>query len=822
MRSSIKLAAFASVSLFSLATPAMAQGAAAANENSNEIIVTAQRRSEKLEEVPMSVTVVTAETLANAGVTSLRDLASVTSGYQLGGGGAFPQPAVRGVTTVINGTFENNVAVYIDGIYQPVAQAINIDLPNIQSVQVLKGPQGTLYGRNATGGAILLTTTMPTNEWHGKAEFTYARFNDKRGSAYIAGPLSDKIGFSLAGYIRRDDGYMRLASRTTPGVTTGGAIPINQDAIRAKLKFDLSESFSATLAYNYVHIDDSRTNAYSPIENVNPQGSTVYSRPGGATLPTTLGVEAYDIGDIMESKQHEGGLTLELDTGSGTLKSITAYAEVKTVNQFDFDGSYIPASYSSNFTTEKTFQETLDFTTSAIDKIDLTVGATYFHDKLVVSPGLNYGGNNPLNPGTTAGSLSDYTILSTSTFDQKKDAWAVYGDLTFHATDKLSLNVGGRYSEEKQDVFSQTVGNPVLLTPASCALFNCALAGAATFGALNRAATTASTTFKKFTPRASIRYELAPRTDIYFTYSQGFRSGAYNSALPACVNTPPVASDCYVPAKQETIDSFEAGFKTAGRNFRFEVAGFYYDYKNLQVSATRATAAGTPIVDITNSPKAKIYGADTSFEYNPTPNFTIRGSATWLHARYGDGFLFGGTGVAIVPSAANPSGLGQNINSDPLKTYLNVSQTQDLSGLQMSRAPDFSANLGFDYNIPHGDGGLRFSANVKYTSSYVLTNPSVWGTVLTAAQLSALKIAQNNTNGLPTDKLGVQRFREGAYALLSASVTWTDPSNHYYVRVWGTNLGDHKYRLHYSGTASGTYSPQAEPLVVGGTLGYKF
>ena len=214
------------MALPALSAPVMAQDTNA-NEGlgSNDIIVTAQRRSEHLEDVPMAVVVVNQETLANAGVTSLRDLANVTSGYQLGAGGAFPQPAVRGVTTVINGTFENNVAVYIDGLYQPVAGALNVDLPNVDSIQVLKGPQGALYGRNATGGALLLTTTMPTDTWHGKADLTYARFDDKRAAANIAGPISDHFGVSLAGYVRRSDSYVRKASRTTPGATVCCAVP---------------------------------------------------------------------------------------------------------------------------------------------------------------------------------------------------------------------------------------------------------------------------------------------------------------------------------------------------------------------------------------------------------------------------------------------------------------------------------------------------------------------------------------------------------------------------------------------------------------------
>lgn len=782
------------------ATSAYAQAESEATVDQNTIIVTAQRRSEALEDVPMSVAVVTQETLANAGVTNLRDLANVTSGYQLGAGGAFPQPSVRGVTTTLNGTFENNVAVYIDGLYQPVAAGLNIDLPNVDNIQVLKGPQGTLYGRNSTGGALLLTTITPGDTWKGKAEFTYARFNDRRAAAYVAGPLSDKIGISLSGYIRRSDGYMRKISQTTPGATTCCAVPVKQDSLRAKIKVNLTDDFSATLAYNYTRVFDSRTNVYTPVENVPSNPYAV--RPGAATfLPfldgrNALGVEAYNFPPRQETRQHEGGLTLEWNTGIGTLRSITGYAQTKTYNRFDFDGSYVPSSFSASVQRERTFQQAIDLAVNAIEHVDLIVGGTYFHDRLkFIEPSTAYtiSPPNPLldSPPTVFVPLSSYSVAQRAFFDQKKDAWAIYGDLTFHATDQLSLNVGGRYSEETQDVnASQT--SPF---PPAAGLF--------------RNPISVSSKFSKFTPRASIRYEISPRTNVYASYSKGFRSGAYNSQLPTCVNLTPVPANCYVPAKQETIDAYELGFKTAGHNFHFELAGFYYDYKDLQVAATRTllvNGINFPVVEIGNAPKAKIYGADASFDFQPIENLTVRGSATWLHARYGDGFIFGGVGV-------NPAQVGINRNSDPLKTYINVSQAQDLSGLQMSRAPNFSGNIGMDYLIPRGEGGLRFAANVKYTSSFVLTNPSIW------CQPTA---ANNNCAGVPVDRQRQQRFREGAYALLSASVTWTDPTGHQYIRIWGTNLTDHKYRLHYSGTGGGTYSPQAEPLVVGGTIGYKF
>jgi len=429
----------------------------------------------------------------------------------------------------------------------------------------------------------------------------------------------------------------------------------------------------------------------------------------------------------------------------------------------------------------------MDFTIDTIKNVDLIVGGLYFHDDLdLTGPGnASYVVGTPVPPVTSPPPFSSLVLAQHGYGFQKKEAWALYGDLTFHATEHLSINVGGRYSNEDQHLSSVvTSGTGATILPLSFT----------------------SGSFKKFTPRASVRYEIGPRSNVYASYSKGFRSGAF-------LNTPPgnnVAN--WVPAKQEEVDAFEAGFKTASSGFQFELAGFYYNYKNLQVSATipdptcpAPTAGGTPcnrvISQIQNAPKAKIYGVEGSFEYSPLENLTVRGGALWLHARYGDKTFFTGVGV-------NPAVAGINVNADPLKTYGNVTQVaQDISGLQLSRAPNFSANLGADYLIPQGDGGLRFAANVKYTDSYVVTNPSIWG----------------NAAGVPMDRQRQQRFREGKYALVNASVTWTDPSDHYYLRIWGNNLTDHRYRLHYGGTGTfGTYSPMAEPLTFGGTVGYHF
>ena len=382
------------------AAPALAQGAEEST-GGNDIIVTAQRRNEKLEEVPMTVQVVSAAALANTGINTIRDLANVTSGFQLNQGGSYPQPAIRGISSLAAGAYENNVAVFVDGLYEATPQVLNMDLPNVQDVQILKGPQGTLYGRNATGGAILINTIDPGSEWKGSVEATYARFNDYRGRFSVSGPLSDKIGISLSGTLRHTDGYYKIASRTTPGQFAGRGLPLKQESVRAKLKFALTDTFKATLAYNYTRASDPRGVVFTPIENV---AAAYTPGTGRDTRPTGLGEIAGDVFDL-DYKQHEGSLKLELDTGIGKLRSITGYSQAKLLTRFDFGGSYVPDSFSPSIIKDRTIQESVDFTFNTPKAFDLIVGGNFYNIRTMYDPSYPsaaYAYAGPaVNPATT-------------------------------------------------------------------------------------------------------------------------------------------------------------------------------------------------------------------------------------------------------------------------------------------------------------------------------------------------------------------------------------------------------------------------------------
>jgi iron complex outermembrane recepter protein len=712
-----------------------------------DIVVTAQRRTERLENVPMAVSALTSNALEKANVVNMQEIGRLAAGVQINFGGVSTQPAIRGVTSLTNGTGnENNVAVYVDGFYVSDNTSINQDLANLQSIQVLKGPQGTLYGRNATGGAILINTLDPTDELTGKFEGSYGRFKDKKINGYVSAPLSEKVGFIVAGSYRNSDGWIGLSDPANNLRTKGHANPIKQRALRSKLKAELSDDLRVTLAYNYGLSSDPSGILFTPFEHILP------SVPGGNQRAARFGTASYNQKTLAASKTNEVTLKIEFDTPIGTLTSYTGYAKRAHRVAFDFDGTYSDLTFSDVDTRQKTKQQAIDYVIDAIDNVDLVVGGLYFNDEYWQPQGqLNFGPNRALTQRV-------YKPLKT-------EAYAVYADATVHLSDRLTVGIGGRYSHDDREV-SQT---------------NISAAGVTTFPFTERKAS-----FKRFAPRATARYEVADRTNVYASYSKGFRSGSFNvspSASPALL----------VPTKPEDINAYEIGFKTVQSTFRFEAAAFYYDYKNLNVSllVQNPICAGQPncgtATVVGNAPKATVKGLDAQIAWTPVERLNITIGGAYLHARYG----------------SFPNAIGTGLNGT---TNANISgQAQDWSGNQMARAPDLSGNLNIDYTVPVGDDGeLRLSGNLQYTDSYVVSNPSLFGPAAGAA--------------LATQ----QRFRQGSYTLANGEITWFSPDKSYWVGLYGKNLTNKSYRLTYNGGANGDYSTKAPPISYGVKVGYKF
>jgi iron complex outermembrane receptor protein len=725
-----------------------ASSAAWAQEGSqvSEIVVTAQRRAEKLEDVPMSVTAITGDAVSSRGVRNLQDLGQITAGVQIGFQGSFTYPAVRGVSSATTGVgFENNVAVYIDGYYQPDVNSINQDFANIESIQVLKGPQGALYGRNATGGAMLITTAQPSETLTGKIEGKYGNYNDRTLNGYISGPISDRLRYSLSAYVRKTPGYYDLLN--VQGQKIGDATPIHNYSARAKLQADITDDFKATLAYNFNELMDGRGSMFGIESGRGSLTALLPPKAGRLYEPRTFA----GIGTRQLTITNEGTLTLAWTTPIGTLTSYSGYAYRRIRGDFDFDG--FPVQLSSNGTRyiEDTFQQGIDYVIDAVDKLDLVVGANYYDDRTKTRYSDGYASNRK-------------STRQMVTYDTR--AWAVYADGSYHVTDKLTLSAGARYTEERREtrfaaITYATVPGGVYSVPPIADPHK---------------------TFTNFSPRVSIRYEVAPATNIYASVSRGFRSG-FIQQVP---NPPTTFVNVIQPEK---ITAYEVGFKTAQRRFRFDAAAFYYDDKDFHIGLTVPNPAN-PVVPFnitSNAKKAEIYGVEAQAEFELIENLNVTVGAAWLHARFKD--------------FANATNVGLNAATGVNVTQSNISWT----GQQMNRAPDFSATLGVSYKVPEVFGGdLLATTNIKYTDSYVPNNPSIYGPLAGALA-------------------NEQRFREGSYTLVNAALNWTDASEHYEVGVWVNNLFDKDYHLSINGNAlTGNYGTWAWPRQYGARVGYKF
>ncbi len=549
-----------------------------------EVMVTAQRRTERLEDVPMAISVVTGNMMERAGMTNIEDISKVAAGVQVNRGGAFSQPAVRGVSTLTLGNgLENNVAVYIDGVYQPDAVAINAELANIASVQILKGPQGTLYGRNATGGAIVIDTLAPTDELEGNIKASYGRFDDTRFQGYVSGPITDSIGFSVAANWRESDGYIEdIGDDPDSSSDNFDAAPLDSKALRAKLKFTPTEDLDISLGYNYVKHLDARGLAYRI-----PKYALL---PGGAKDRDKVSLNTK--GDnTMEL--NELSLGLNWATGIGTLNSVTAYATREGYSTFDFDGTKIDLVRGvSEDNTEYTFQQSLNLNIDSIDRWNINIGGMYYDDKYRQKDYQSW----------------RYDVLQyTYNLQTDAEAIAVYADATWEFSDDWFLTLGARYSEEERRGAYQ-VDNPAAPTqPAD-----------------------KSKDYDATTPRAVLRHQLSDNSSIYASYTTGFRSGVFNTGIQP-------DPSLYNSVDQEEITAYEVGFKTAQTFYRLSAAAFYYDYSDLQIGITVPNPIGSGVVQtMFNAPEAEVYGAEAELDVSLSENLNLRAGIAYVHGRYTD------------------------------------------------------------------------------------------------------------------------------------------------------------------------------------------
>jgi iron complex outermembrane receptor protein len=706
-----------------------------------EIVVTAQHRSQPLEEVPISVAAIAGKDLDKLGVRTLRDLQEIVPSFQVQNSGTFTQLSIRGITsTALGPGIENNIAVYIDGFYEPDSSALGSDFANVSDIQVLKGPQGTLYGRNATGGALLVNTYEPSDQ-HPiiEAGASYGNMTDRSVRTYLGLPITEGLSFGIGAYYRANDGWIK-------NVDGSLANPYKDAEIRAKLKWEPTSNLSFVLGENYFYKSDPTFNAWTAV------AYSPYGIPVGPLYTNKVDYISQSPNPVGTVRLDETTLRSTWITDYGTFTSHTSYTDEKPFFNDDYDATLlqfqqIPARFS-----RYTFLEQLDYDVKPISSLEIQAGGLYFHDDSSDNVVVDL-----LLPALGLDSFGQYEHNITK---MVTTAYAGYIDATWEAVENLFFNAGVRYSDDKRTVsawyisaipFIQetTPGYPTLAPE-----------------------TTAS--FPATTPRATIRYQLAPRTDVYFSYSQGFKSGTFNTVATT-------EGTITAPVQPEHVTAYEVGFKTEQARYHFETAAYFDNYKDLQVNALGSDPITHQVlVTLTNAATARIYGAEASLAFEATSSLNVRAAVAYTHARYLD---FQNASANIPSPLADPTTI--------------VGETEDLSGRRIARAPDWTANIGADYSMPLPVGKMVLSGNVYYTSAY-----------------APLTEAYNPSTG-------ANYYYDNGYALVNGALTWVQ--DHYNVGLYVNDLANKRYFLiNQSAPAAGLYQTLSSPRTYGIRFNYSY
>jgi iron complex outermembrane recepter protein len=627
----------------------------AAPASLQEVTVTAERRSESAVKTPVSLTVVSPEQLQGAGVTDTLQLPLVTPGLKFSAVGGTVSPFLRGVGTYATSAGNDpNIATYIDGIYQPQQSALAFDLPDVQQIQILKGPQGTLFGRNAMGGAVLVTTQQPSFSPSANASISYGNFNSVSLAAFGTGPLIDnKLAGSLSAYWNKNDGY------NTNIVTGTDAGKLNSYGVRGKLRFTPTDDLTIGLVAYTSYREDSSLN-FGSIANGN---STAKLIPGAifATRPydaaTDDPVESY-------SKGYGVALNADYDFWLGDVSSTLSYSHARNQITLDADYSTAPLLYfTANYPDDNIAWENI-FKSKAEQRLRWLLGTFVYYDRAGYDPGI-------------AGSVYNNPANFESRSIQQDNAYAIFGSVDYDITSALTFTAGVRYGYELRR-FDGAPGS-IAAPPADSDLVR-----------LGQKA------WNSVTPRATLRYALDSKSNIYATFAEGFHSGVFDG-----FGLDPI------PVNPEKLKAYEVGYKTDQGRWSLNVAGFYQ--RELDQQATAYAFNGLIYASIlVNAGTADMYGADADFRFQINDLFNVQGAAEYLHAHY----VKFANAILNVPNPVCPAG-----------TYPcgNITEAGvNIAGYQLQQAPDVTANITGNYAQDFPFGRVTASLTASYSAKYFL------------------------------------------------------------------------------------------------------
>lgn len=554
-----------------MSASALAQDAA--NEETGgveEIVVTARMRNESLQEVPVAVTAFSAQSIEDRKIDGAADFLSATPNMSINqsqsAGSSFI--TVRGVSQVRNG--ESPVAVVIDGVQQVTSRQLTQDLFDLERIEVLRGPQGALYGRNAIGGAIVITTKRPSETFEGSGTVSYGRGNDYRARGSVSGPLAgDNVRFRLSGSYRNLDGYY---TNDYLNEKVDGVKDLN---VRGQIFAQLGDNFTADIKAQYGRTVGGGVNFQYQSSNFDPARPCFLdaANPFGGPAPDANRVSrSFCATNLGYNKRTTSQLSLKLeyDAGFATITNVTAYDRVKEYLEGDqflytasidvfgaFDGTQ------TQYEDVKAFSNELRITSRPDQAFRWMVGGYYLDTKRFISTTT---GDDNLQGIVNIFRTPQFTNAANPTLsffadDNHNKAWSVFGNVAYDLSDKLEISLAGRYDKDRRQQFvlpNQTGALPIGCTTA------------------NTSACFKRNSYDLFQPKATLKYQASNSFNLFGSWGIGFRSGQFNqsgvaaAALAAGVNG---VSDA---VQQEEAETFEVGFKSDLLDRRLRLNGTIY------------------------------------------------------------------------------------------------------------------------------------------------------------------------------------------------------------------------------------------------------
>lgn len=675
-QTTISLAIAALLSPFASAqTESGRSGAAAALME--EVMVTARRKAvtEDVQDVPLAVSAFSGDQIEAMFAADLFDITATVPNASATENGSFPNYVnffVRGMGvagTVISD--DPTVGVFVDGVYMGVSAGVLLDSFDLESVEILRGPQGTLFGRNVTGGAALVRTRRPTEELTSRFRASYGNDERVNVSASVSGPIvEDRVLGKIAFMYKSNDDWLNNPSGNALGFDDIGER--EQLVLRGAFSFIGNESFTADLRFEIGDSEDDPL-PIAALDNTALLGAQPI--PGISELAFEEGDDPIANGvlrDPAETDWASASLELNWDLGRGTLKSVTAWRDYEQdgLSQ-DFDGSVVQLfDVNNSFIEQDQFSQELLYNVDVSDSVSLTAGAYYFNQDweygerrfgILFAP---FGtGVDPVL-GAPVGGLQTHSVGDHEVFGLFAQA-----DIAFN--DNWVLTLGGRFSSEEKDVDIGQFGNGLIDGTFTCTDLvgtdprNCP------FNFSD------SEDWSNFTPKIGIQYRVNENTQAYASYSKGFRSGGFN--VRQNIGVVPG------PYDEETVDAFEIGLKTdlADGRVRINAAAFLNEFDDLQ----RTVVNQDGFQSVSNAANADISGVELELSLLPVDNFLLQFIAGYLDTEIKD----------FVNPRGGPDG-------SPLI----------VDGTQLPFTPEWQTNINATYDIDLGSGSLTLRASHQF------------------------------------------------------------------------------------------------------------